>query len=290
LLTSPPWRPLASIGPAIPLHVSLRLGVDLTMSCAAQVTLDAFEDMSLTQAREKLIVALDVEDVDAARKLVADLDGLVDFFKVGLVLQLASGAQSFIEELLSQGKRVFLDYKFHDIPETVKGAVERAAKLGVEFVTIHGSSKVMMAAVAGRSGKLKIFTVTVLTSMDEDDIHEMGYADHSVEQLVIFRTQKALDAGCDGVISSAREAKEIKKLATARGKSLLVITPGIRPDGSPEDDQKRRMSPRQAIEAGADYLVLGRPIISPELHPSPREAAQAILEEMQLALEAKSRS
>ena len=102
---------------------------------------------------------------------------------------------------------------------------------------------------------------------------------------MLFRAQKALDAGCDGVISSAKEAREIKKLASARGKSLLVITPGIRPDGSSEDDQKRRMSPRQAIEAGADYLVLGRPIYRPELHSSPREAAQAILAEMQAALD-----
>ncbi len=259
------------------------------MSAASYYELSA-DIMPIEQAKEKLIVALDVESVAAARELVDTLEGLVDFFKVGLVLQLASGAQSFIEELLGRGKRVFLDYKFHDIPETVKVAVERAAKLGVEFVTIHGSSKVMRAAVQGRSGKLKLFTVTVLTSMDEDDIHEMGYTDHSVEQLVVFRAQKALDAGCDGVISSAREAKEIKKLATDRGKSLLVITPGIRPDGSPEDDQKRRMSPREAIEAGADYLVLGRPIIHPELHIGPREAAQAILEEMQEALEAKAKT
>ncbi|MEO8097744.1 MAG: orotidine-5'-phosphate decarboxylase [Acidobacteriota bacterium] len=239
--------------------------------------------MPTDQAKEKLIVALDLESVDYARRIVKELDGVVDFFKIGLVLQLAPGCQAFIEELIKQGKRVFLDYKFHDIPETVRLAVERASDLGVSFLTIHGSSKVMKAAVAGRKNpKLKLFTVTVLTSMDSDDIAEMGYSDHTVAQLVMFRAQKAMDVGCDGVISSAKEAAEIK----AKFKNLLVITPGIRPDGSPEDDQKRRMTPAQAIQAGADYLVLGRPITQSELHPgNPRRAAEVILEEMQMALD-----
>jgi orotidine-5'-phosphate decarboxylase len=146
---------------------------------------------------------------------------------------------------------------------------------------------VIRAAVTGRSGGLKLFTVTVLTSMDEDDIKEMGYTEHSIEDLVLFRAEKALNAGCDGVISSAREAKQIKE----RFGNLLVITPGIRPDGSPEDDQKRRMTPTAAIQAGADYLVLGRPITQSEIYPgNPRRAAQAILEEMQTALNAIQRS
>jgi len=249
-------------------------------------TPSAADKMVTDQAKEKLIVALDVETVDYAREIVRELEGLVDFFKIGLVLQLAHGTQQFIEELIKQGKRVFLDYKFHDIPETVKIAVERASKLGVQFVTIHGSSKVIQAAVKGRSGKLKLFTVTVLTSMDEDDIREMGYTQTSMEQLVLFRAGKALTAGCDGVISSAKEAKQIKDSFG----NLLVITPGIRPDGSPEDDQKRRMTPAQAIQAGADYLVLGRPIIQSEIYPgNPRRAAQAILEEMQAALDAQKK-
>jgi orotidine-5'-phosphate decarboxylase len=117
--------------------------------------------------------------------------------------------------------------------------------------------------------------------MDTDDIIEMGYDRHTVEQLVLFRAQKALDAGCDGVIASGREASQIKALT----KNLLVITPGIRPDGSPEDDQKRKVTPAQAIAAGADYLVLGRPIIQPELYSTPRQAAEAILREMQEALD-----
>jgi orotidine-5'-phosphate decarboxylase len=221
-----------------------------------------------------------MDNVRVAQNMVATLGGLVDFFKVGLALQLAKGAQDFIHELLDSKKRVFLDYKYHDIPETVKRGVERASDIGVQFLSIHGSSKVMKAAVDGRSGGLKIFTVTVLTSMDQDDIAEMGYTRHSVEELVIFRAKKAIEAGCDGVIASAKEAVAIKKL---NGK-LLLITPGIRPDGSSEDDQKRRMSPRAAISAGADYLVLGRPIIKPELHRDPREAAIAVLTEMDQAL------
>lgn len=239
------------------------------------------DPMSLTEAKEKLIVALDLEDIPAARRMVSQLDGLVDFFKIGLALQLAPGAQAFIEELLRTGKRVFLDYKYNDIPETVRKAVERASALGVQFLTVNGSSKVMREAAKGRSGKLKLFTVTVLTSMDIDDIREMGYSDHSVAQLVLFRAKKALEAGCDGVIASGQEAKQIKELTD----HLLVVTPGIRPDGSPEDDQKRKVTPAQAIEAGADYLVVGRPITNPDLHLNPRAAAEAILVEMQAAID-----
>lgn len=250
---------------------------------AADVSLP-IQSMVPQRANEKLIVALDVETVEYAKEIVRKLEGVVDFFKIGLVLQLAEGAQTFIEELLKAKKRVFLDYKFHDIPETVKLAVERASKLGVQFITIHGSSKVIEAAVKGRSRGLKVFTVTVLTSMDEDDLKEMGY-NSSVEELVLFRAGKALKAGCDGVISSAREAKEIKQ----RFGNLLVITPGIRPDGSLEDDQKRRMTPAQAIEAGADYLVVGRPITQSEIYPgNPKMAAQAIIDEMQQVLDARA--
>jgi orotidine-5'-phosphate decarboxylase len=250
------------------------------MTYAAQSRSQASDDMPLTQAGEKLIVALDVEDIPAARKLVNELDGLVDFFKIGLALQLAAGAQDFIQELLARKKRVFLDYKYHDIPETVRKAVERASSLGVQFLTIHGSSRVMREAVKGRSGKLKIFAVTVLTSMDRDDIVEMGYSEHSVNDLVLFRAQKALEAGCDGVIASGHEVQEIKAKTSNR---LLVVTPGIRRDGSPEDDQKRKVTPAQAIQRGADYLVIGRPITQPE-RGSSRQAAEEILREMQTAL------
>lgn len=240
------------------------------------------------RAKDKLILALDVADIPTARKLVKDLDGVVDFFKLGLVLQLAPGAQDFLQELLDQKKRVFLDYKYYDIPETVRKAVERASTLGVELLTIHGYTKVMQAAVQGRSGKLKLFAVTVLTSMDRDDIAEMGYPGHSVEDLVLSRARKALETGCDGVIASGQEAQAIKEKVS---RDLLVITPGIRPGGDAlhaqkKDDQKRAVTPAQAIRAGADYLVIGRPITQPDHGKTPRQAAEAILQEIHAALNA----
>jgi orotidine-5'-phosphate decarboxylase len=160
--------------------------------------------------------------------------------------------------------------------------VSRAAGLGVSFLTVHGPSALIRAAVEGRgSSALKLFTVTVLTSMDAGDIAEMGYTKHSVEELVLFRARKALDAGCDGVIASGQEARQIKELA--KGK-LLVVTPGIRPEGYGPDDQKRRSTPRDAILEGADYLVIGRPITNPK-DATPRQAAQRILAEMQSAFD-----
>lgn len=237
--------------------------------------------MDLASAREKLILALDVADIPAARKLVQDLDGAVDFFKLGLVLQLAPGAQDFLEELLAARKRVFLDYKYYDIPETVRKAVERASGLGVELLTVHGYTKVMQAAVQGRKGNLKLFAVTVLTSMDQADIAEMGFAGHSVEDLVLIRARKALDAGCDGVIASGHEVRAIKEKVSSK---LLVITPGIRPASAAMNDQKRAVTPADAIRAGADYLVIGRPITQPDQGQTPRQAAEAILQEIDSAL------
>lgn len=249
--------------------------------------------MKPIEASERLIVALDLPDIAAARRMVATLDGVVDFFKFGLTLQLAEGAEAFIHELLRSGKRVFLDYKYYDIPETVRQAVKRAAEIGVTFLTVHGSSEVIKGAVKGRdignenrSEKLRLFTVTVLTSMDTADIGEMGYTNHSVGQLVLFRAKKAFEAGCDGVIASAQEAEQIKR----DFKTLLVVAPGIRPAGSTDDDQKRKAAPANAILAGADYLVLGRPITDPTKygpHQEPRAAAKAILAEMQSAFDAQ---
>jgi orotidine-5'-phosphate decarboxylase len=237
-------------------------------------------------ARERLIVALDLPTLDAAKKVVDELEGVVDFFKVGLALQLADGVGDFIRSLIeTRGKRVFLDYKYYDISETLKKAVARAAELGVAFLTIHGSSVLIKAAVEGR-GKtnLKLFTVTVLTSLDAGDIAEMGYTNHTVEQLVLFRAGKALEAGCDGVIASGREAQKIKELS---GGKLLVVTPGIRPEGYPQDDQKRVTTPRDAILAGADYLVIGRPIAE-ATRSSRREAAEQTLSEMQAAFDERT--
>jgi orotidine-5'-phosphate decarboxylase len=232
--------------------------------------------------RDRLIVALDVAGVPEARSMVRSLEGAVTFYKIGLALQLAPGIEDFIHALIGEGKRVFLDYKYYDVPETLRKAVGRAAGLGVSFLTIHGASASIRAAVEAKAGSdLMLFTVTVLTSMDASDMAEMGYTQHSVEDLVAFRASKALEVGCDGVIASGIEAGKIKELSRNK---LLVVTPGIRPEGYPEDDQKRKVTPRDAILAGADYLVIGRPITGDR---EPRSAAEGMLAQMQEALAAR---
>lgn len=238
--------------------------------------------MARIDARERLIVALDLPDVAAAQQMVTRLGRQVEFFKVGLSLQLAPGVEGLIESLPENGKKLFLDYKYYDIPETLIKAVSQAARRQVSFLTIHGSGSLIRAAVKGRGDSgMKLFTVTVLTSWDKSDLLEMGYSDHTVEELVLFRAKMALDAGCDGVIASGREASAIRRLSD----KLMVITPGIRPDGSAEDDQKRRTTPRDAIRAGADYLVVGRPITGA---PDPAAAAEGIVAEMQEAFDNRS--
>jgi len=233
-------------------------------------------------AQDRLIVALDLESAQQAREMAAALDGVVTFFKIGLTLQLAPGIEELIRDLIQSRKRVFLDYKYYDIAATLTKAVARAVDLGVSFLTLHGSSGCIQGAIKGRgSSDLKLFVVTVLTNMDKSDIDELGYTNQTVEQLVIHRAKKALEAGCDGVIASGKEARQVKEVT---GNRLLVITPGIRPDGSPVNDQKRVMRPQDAIEAGADYLVIGRPITEPDNSTS-KEAAQKILAEMQTAFD-----
>jgi orotidine-5'-phosphate decarboxylase len=246
------------------------------MPVATSVTSEYFqENMSPVDASERLIVALDLPDVETASAMVHELREVTDFFKVGLSLQLAIGVEKLIQSLLDDHKKLFLDYKYYDIPETLTKAVSRAAQRGVTFLTVHGSSDLIKAAVKGRGDTgMKLFTVTVLTSWDETDLAEMGYTNHTIEEIVLFRARMALNAGCDGVIASGHEAKSIKELS----RKLLVVTPGIRPYGHAQDDQKRRMTPKDAILAGADYLVIGRPITDA---PRPFEAAKAILAEMQ---------
>src|SRR6266581_8720000 len=227
-------------------------------------------------ANDRLIVALDFDSSEKMAALVEELEGLVSFFKVGIELQLAEG-MSPVRYLISKGKKVFLDLKYFDVPETVERAVRRATALGVTFLTIHGNGRNIEAAVKGRgAADLKLLSVTVLTSLDAHDIQDLGFQ-CSVEQLVLHRAQKALDAGCDGVIASGEEARQIR--AASRDK-LLIVTPGIRPIGSPSQDQKRAVTPREAVLAGADYLVVGRPITR---DPDPRKAAQGILSEMEEA-------
>lgn len=236
--------------------------------------------MNRIDAKDRLIVALDLRDVDEARHTVELLGETVSFYKVGLTLQLAPGVEGLIHELISRGKKVFLDYKYYDVQETLRKAVSQAARLGVSFLTVHGTGDLLKAAVSGKGNSdLKLFMVTVLTSLEAKDVAEMGYTESSVEDLVLFRTRKALEAGCDGVITSGREAKKVRELA---GDKLLVVTPGIRPDGYGEDEQKRRTTPTSAIQAGADYLVIGRPITGAA---DPRKAAQETLLEMQQAFD-----
>ena len=233
----------------------------------------------LEKARERLIVALDFSTLDEARKMVATLGEEVIFYKVGLGLQLAAGDQ-FAKDLKGMNKKVFLDYKYYDIPETTKNAVARAAEIGVDFLTVHGVTEIMKSAVEGRAKSgMKILCVTVLTSMDSDDLSEMGVkSDITVADLVTRRAVKAMEAGIDGVIASAHEVEAIK---TRTDRKLMVVTPAIRPDGAPWDDQKRVSTPRAAIWAGADYLVIGRPIINAD---DPRRAAHLVISEIADAL------
>lgn len=233
---------------------------------------------ALARARDKLIVALDFPTVDQARALVDRLGDAAVFYKIGLGLQLGGG-DSFARELKARGKRVFLDYKYYDIEETMRNAVARAAELGVDVLTVHGTGNILRGAVAGRAGSaLKLFCVTVLTNIEAADFAAIGYADVDVEALVVHRAAQAMEAGCDGVIASAREVARIKAATAGR---LAVITPGIRPSGSSHGDQKRVATPGEAIGDGSDYLVVGRPITG---SPDPVAAAEAIVREIAAAL------
>jgi orotidine-5'-phosphate decarboxylase len=227
-------------------------------------------------AKDRLIVALDCDSMSQAEAFVGELEGLVSFFKVGIELQLAEG-MSPVRYLTSKGKKVFLDLKYFDVPETVERAVQRAASLGVDFLTIHGNGGNIQAAVRGRgNANLKLLSVTVLTSLDADDIKDLGYP-CSVEKLVLDRARKALEAGCDGVIASGQEAGKIRSVL---GNKLLIVTPGIRPGSFPKQDQKRAVTPREAILQGADHPVVGWYITT---DPSPRKAAESVIREMQEA-------
>jgi orotidine-5'-phosphate decarboxylase len=224
---------------------------------------------------ERLIVALDVTSAEAALQLIAQLGSLISFYKVGLELYAAAGPE-FVRSLVAQDKKVFLDLKFFDIGETVRRATRQAARMGATFLTVHEGGITVSSAIAGAQGSdLKILAVTVLTSMDESDLHETGIS-WNMEDLVMRRARKALEAGCHGVIASGQDAGNIRKLAG--GGTPLIVTPGIRPAGSSLDDQKRAATPAGAIQAGADYVVVGRPIRDAK---DPHAAAQQILNEMQ---------
>ena len=234
-------------------------------------------------ASDTLIVALDVADAATARGLIAHLGDTASFYKIGHELLFAGGLE-LAAELKSAtraaadtaGKRVFLDMKLLDIGNTMERSVANAARMGVDFVTIHGhDSKTVRAAVAGRAGSpLKLLAVTVLTNLDAADLAEHGTS-LSPAELVLRRARIAQDAGADGVIASGHEAAAIR---AATGPDFLIVTPGIRPAGSAIGDQNRVMTPSEAIAAGANHIVVGRPITAAA---DPRAAARAILRELE---------
>ncbi len=223
--------------------------------------------------KDHLIVALDVADLPAAEALVGTLGDSVTFYKIGYQLAFAGGL-AFARDLVAEGKQVFLDMKLLDIDHTVARAVENIAKTGVHMLTLHAYPKAMRAAVAAASGsQLCLLGVTVLTSMDDGDLMEAGYSGKA-DALVIARAKQAQQSGMGGVVASAREAARIRKII---GPEMAIVTPGIRPAGASAGDQKRVMTPGDAIAAGASHLVVGRPIIAAE---DPKAAAGAILSEI----------
>lgn len=230
---------------------------------------------------DRLIVALDVPDADAARDLVTRLGDAVVFYKVGMELSMAPGFFELIAWLREQGKKVFVDLKFFDIPQTVAHAVARLSAHGVQLCTVHGNQGMMQAAAEARANGLKVLAVTALTSLDRGDLNDLGF-DCDVAELVLSRARRALQAGCDGVVSSGLEVTRLRAEAPAE---LIVVTPGIRPvdNDAPAggSDQKRVMTPAQAIIAGADYLVVGRPIRNAT---DPRAVAVAMQTEIAGAL------
>src|SRR3954449_7438145 len=227
--------------------------------------------------RDRLIVALDVPAVEAAEAMIARLGDSVSFYKIGYQLAYAGGL-SLVRKLADGGKKVFLDLKLHDIGNTVARGVESVAALGATFLTVHAYPQTMKAAVEARAGSdLKILSVTVLTSYDDGDLHAAGYR-LGVSDLVEARAQQAQVLGVDGLVSSPEEAVSLRKIV---GHRMNLVTPGIRPTGTAAGDQKRIMTPARAIAAGADYLVVGRPVMEA---PDPKAAADAIAAEIAQAV------
>lgn len=227
--------------------------------------------------KDRLIIALDLPATSAAETIVAAIGDDGAFYKIGYQL-IPIGGLDLASRLSAAGKKVFLDFKFHDIGATVERGVQSVAKLGADILTVHAEPDVLAGAVAGRGGdpRLKIFAVTVLTSLDQDCLTRAGIA-MNLEDLVLKRAQFAAEAGADGVIASAREAAAIR----ARfGDTLAIVTPGVRPAGADANDQKRVVTPAGAIAAGANAIVVGRPIIAA---PDPAAAARAILAEIEAA-------
>jgi len=227
--------------------------------------------------RDRLIVALDLPGVVAAEAMIDRLGDSVTFYKIGYQLAFAGGLP-LVRQLADAGKKVFIDLKLHDIGNTVARGVESVAALGATFLTVHAYPQTMKAAVEGRAGSnLKILAVTVLTSYDDGDLHAAGYR-LGVSDMVAARAQQAQVLGIDGLVCSPEEVASLRKIV---GHQISLVTPGIRPAGAASGDQKRIMTPARAIAAGADYLVVGRPVMEAA---DPKAAAEAIQAEIAQAL------
>lgn len=230
----------------------------------------------LIAPRDRLIVALDLPDVEMARRMVARLGFAAHFYKIGLELAYGGGL-TLARNLKDDGRKVFIDLKLHDIPNTVEQAARQIAKLGADLLTVHAYPQTMKAARQGAGEDLKLLAVTVMTSYDDADLKEAGYA-HGVSALVARRADQAKTAGMDGLILSPHETAAMRRRL---GVGMLLVTPGVRPAGAAIGDQKRIMTPREAIAAGADYLVVGRPVTQA---PDPAAAAEAIVAEIEAGL------
>jgi orotidine-5'-phosphate decarboxylase len=224
------------------------------------------------QPRDRLIVALDVPSLEAAQAMVARLGDSVSFYKIGYQLAFAGGLD-YAPKLVQSGKRVFLDLKLHDIGNTVAAGVKSICRLGASFLTVHAFPQVMQAAVDAREDGLRILAVTVLTSLNDSDLAKAGYA-ATVRELALLRAEQACEIGVDGLVCSP---EEVPALRGAIKNKLVLVTPGVRPAGAASGDQKRVATPGDAINAGADYLVVGRPIIGAS---DPKAAADAIVAEI----------
>ncbi len=226
---------------------------------------------------ERIIVALDLPSVEEAKAMVERLGSRIRFYKVGLQLFL-SGCYQMVDWLADRGCKVMLDLKLFDVPQTVYLAVKQLNRRPVSFATVHGNQEILRAAVDAAEGNLKILAVTVLTSLDQGDVEDLGFS-CKVEDLVLSRAKRALEVGCHGVVSSGLEVARLRREV---GYGLVAVTPGIRPvENRPVDDQKRVMGPKEAIAAGADYLVVGRPIRNAE---NPEAVVESMLEEVKMGL------
>ncbi len=239
----------------------------------------------MPEARERLIVALDVSSSAAAQKIVAAVGESVSIYKVGKQLFTAEGPQ-VVRDLIAAGRKVFLDLKFHDIPNTVASAVREAAQLKISMLTVHasGGAKMLRAATeaaAGSSSKPLVLAVTVLTSLSDSDLQEIGVSGRVLDQALRL-SALAQANGCGGVVASAQEARQIRRMV---GEGFALVTPGIRPLGGEVGDQARVVTPAQAIEAGASHIVVGRPITAAQ---GPAAAARAIVQEIASSVESQS--